>query len=168
MAIAIGSYIWGVLRKKIAVVEVGSRYGLRDMALAYLGAEMDEGFSMFGVDYFYMGDASRLPWIYSKDYEYIVVDFGWEYERYMDEIMRCSLKLIMGSVNLWRYGDYIKLCRYIRTIPGSDRWFHLVGGESEDVIEHLKKESLPGLERVIIRNPFIVENAQLEFFNKII
>ncbi len=166
MAISMATYCSSVKGAKTAVVEIGG-CALAAMAETYFGACDNEKFTLSDVDYYFCNDVSRLAWIYSEGYEYVIINFSKGFEKYIEEVMRCSIKIVMGSVNLWRYDEYLKLCQKIKKIPGSDRWFHIVSGDGKDVKVHLKKECLAGMERVMISTPFVLGDSHLEFFQKI-
>lgn len=168
MTLAFASYLAGVLQKKVAVARIGEGRELLDISGIYLGDELKSEFEMFKIDYYQLGEDARISWLLGKGYDYVVVDFGDGYERNIEEIMHCSIKVVMGSVNLWRYAAYKKLCKFLRQIPGSDRWLHIVGGDVSDARLHLKKEELTGMSRVMITDPYILEKEQLDFFQKIL
>lgn len=168
MALALASYISGVKIMHTAIVKAGNSREFESMAKVYFGEDKENGFSLFGTDYYTMANDSQLSWIYAENYDYVIIDFGAEYEKHIEEILRCNMKLVLGSVNLWRYEEYLKLCRYLEKIPGSDRWLHIVNGNKDDVKNHLKKQSLVGMKRVMISDPYVIENEQMEFFQKIL
>ena len=168
MSIAMATYLLGIKGGKTAIVEVGNGEDFEAAEKLYFGQSGKERFSLLGIDYCFCGDMSGIGWLYNEGYEYMVIDFGADYRKYEAEVLRCSLKLVMGSVNLWRYGDYLELCSYIKKFPGSDRWLHIVSGDLKDIKAHLKKESLIGMERVMIGSPYIIENNHLDFFQKIL
>ena len=172
MTICIASYLSGVKRLRTAAVEIGRVRDFERIEEMYFGGKdriaSGEGFSLYNVDYYHIDDISGIGWIYGEGYDCVVVDFGTEYEKYMEELIRCSMKIVLGSVNMWRYEEYLKLCTYLESVTGGDRWFHIIGGDADDVRKHLKRYRLSGVPRINIETPYIIGNKQLEFFQKII
>lgn len=172
MAIAMASYLSGVKRFRTAVAEVGKGSAVEEIEEMYFGGKektaSGKGFSLYGIDYYHVDDVSAIGWIYGEGYDCVVEDFGTEYEKYMEELVRCSMKVVLGSVNMWRYDAYLKLCTYLKSVTGGDRWFHIVGGDGDDVKRHLKQFGLSGVQRINIETPYIIGNRQLEFFQRII
>ena len=166
------SYLSGVKRLRTAAVEVGKGFDFEEIEEMYFGERgkttSGKGFSLYDVDYYHVDDISGIGWIYGEGYDCVVVDFGTEYEKYMEELIRCSVKIVLGSVNMWRYQKYLKLCTYLESITGSGRWFHIIGGDGDDVKKHLKRFGLSGAQRINIETPYIIGNKQLEFFQRII
>lgn len=172
MTICIGAYLSGVKRLRTAVTEVGKSSAFEDIEEMYFGGRektaSKEGFNLYGVDYYHVDNISGIGRIYGEGYDCIVVDFGTEYEKYTEELLRCSMKIALGSVNMWRYEQYLKLCTYLESVTGGDKWLHIVGGDGEDVKKHLKRFRLSGIQRINIETPYIIGNKQLEFFQRII
>lgn len=168
MTIALGTYLSGVKGVRVAVAEADGRGRFADMAEAYYGDSNDTEFRLMDIDYYVVASVSELAWIYSRGYDYVVISFGILYEKYMAEVARCSVKLVLGSVNLWRYADYVRLCRCIREVHGSSGWLHIISGDNEDIKEHLKREGVTGVKRVVVDSPYIIGSEQLEFFRKIV
>lgn len=172
MTICIASYLSGVKRLRTAAVEVGKTSDFEEIEEMYFGGRdriaSGKGFNLYDVDYYHVDDISGIGWIYGEGYDCVVVDFGNQYEQYMKELVRCSMKIVLGSVNMWRYDQYLKLCTYLEGVTGSDRWFHIIGGDGDDVKKHLKRFGLSGVQRVSIETPYIIGNKQLEFFQRIL
>ena len=167
MTIAVASYLSGVNQEKVAVVRMGENSEITEISKIYYGVEKSK-FRLFDVDYFLISRPLEMSYVLSDDYDYVVIDFGCEYDLYMEEIIRCNMKIVLGSVNLWRYGEYKNLCIKIKEIPGSDQWLHIVSGEKSDVTEHFRKTKLFGFERIYIPSPYIIENEQIEYFQRIL
>lgn len=172
MTICMASYLSGVKRLRTAAVEVGKSTAFEEIEEMYFGGKEQtasgKGFNLYDVDYYHVDDITSIGWIYGEGYDCVVVDFGAEYEKYMEELVRYSMKVALGSVNMWRYEPYLKLCKYLEGVTGGDRWFHIIGGDGDDVKKHLKRFALSGIQRVCIETPYIIGNKQLEFFQKII
>ncbi|MFQ9933083.1 MAG: hypothetical protein ACLRVQ_01455 [Lachnospiraceae bacterium] len=168
MAAAMASYISGIKRQRTAVVETGKGEAFKAMVHTLYGDKEMTYFKLFDIDYYYMNHMADLGLICHKEYNYVIVDFGADYKRYEKELLRCTAKVVMGSVNPWRYENYLEVCSYINKLPGSDRWLHIISGDMEDIKTHLRTKSVTGIKRIPIDNPYIIENGQLDFFEKIL
>lgn len=167
MALALSAYLSGVKREKTAVVQINDETDFTEISKMYYGIEKTR-FKLFGVDYFLIPEISELSYIINGAYDYVIIDFGRDFDFYVSEILRCSMKIVMGSVNLWRYGDYDLLCRKLAKIKGSDKWLHIVSGDEDDIREHARRTNIAVMQRADIQNPFVMENRQLSFFQKIL
>lgn len=167
MSIAMATYLSGVKMKKTAIVEFYGNGDIKKIAQSYFAAEKDK-FRILNVDYYDVRDKEKLSFIYNKDYEYIIVDFGAFYKKNIEEFIRCQIKIVMGSVNIWRYSEYLEMCRFTKEIPGSSKWLHILSGDEKDIKSYLKGKSIVGISRISIEDPYVVENRHVDFFQSII
>ncbi len=167
MSIAMATYLSGVKMKKAAIVEFCGNGDIKKIAKTYFACEKDK-FSIFNVDYYSVKNKEKLSLIYNEDYEFIIVDFGSFYKKNIGEFIRCQIKIVMGSVNIWRFQEYLEVCQFIKEIPGSKKWLHILSGDELDIKSCLKGKAITGVNRISINDPYVVENKHVEFFQSMI
>lgn len=107
LAIALADYTAKRLHARTALAELGERNTLANL----WDSDCEDGFSMGGVSYYPSVNASEFGYLCNMNYEYMILDLGQDSKMAREELLRCNVKLIVGSLNPWRkhsYYEYIK------------------------------------------------------------
>ncbi len=169
MAVSMAAYLSGVFRAKVALVEHNKNNDFSQIARAYYGETRDdEEFPLYKVDYYSHASSQKVSEILNRNYEYVVIDFGSDYQGSINEFMRCSKKIVMGSFCMWRYGEYLELCKFIETIEGAESWLHVLNGDSKYINAIERKKKIKAVKRLNIDDPYVVGSTEIEYFDKII
>ena len=166
LSIALADYTSHWLHARTAVVE----YGERDTLAGLSATGVAENFRRDGVDYFPAATSRDLGFIYNMNYEYIIQDLGCDSRSAREELMRCSRKLVVGSLCPWRkraYYDYIQ--RLLKNMGNSDIFTFLALFEDKIEIKKCRRackvqvKSIPFME-----DPFCVSKRETSFLHSLV
>lgn len=166
LSIALACYTSRWLHARTAVVE----YGERDTLVRLSDLGVAEGFRRGGVDYFPAATLRDIGFIYNMDYEYIILDLGCDSRSAREELMRCSRKLIAGSLCPWRkraYYDYIQ--RLTESTGNSDIFTFLALFEDKIEIKRCRRACKVRVKSVpFMENPFCVGKRETSFLHSLV
>ena len=66
-------------------------------------------FRIMEVDYYKMADPSVLSHCLSRDYHYIIMDYGEATEESLYECARCDRKILVGSLSEWKVEAFLEI-----------------------------------------------------------
>lgn len=159
MAVAMANYISGITKKKVAVYEYNSKRTFLHMCEYFGESRMVK---YHGCTYYIKGSI-QLSSLYNEGYDIVIVDFGTE-KTSINEFMRCTYRVVMGSVEPWNYGMYHNFLNMVEEVSGSDTWLWILNGDIRTVRKHMKNTRLHIIKRPFIDNPFIIDNSLVGFF----
>lgn len=168
MAIGLANYLSGIKLKKVAVVEYNESEDLEKMhQLKYDKSEDVECFSLYNIDFFTAMEKSHLAKVILKGYDHIIIDFGAGFYHNMMEFFLTDLRIVMGSVNIWRFSSYEEIILKLIEFKCKKEVIHIMSGNREDIKYIKKKYRLKGIEREYIADPFFIRNIENTFFDNI-
>jgi hypothetical protein len=159
MAIAMGNYLAGITRNKVAVYEHNSKRTFMNMC-EYFG---ESNTVKHHKCTYYSKDSIRLSNLYNEGYDIVIIDFGAERAN-IGEFIRCTYKVVVASLEPWNYLRIVDFNNMAMEVSGSDTWLMILNGDKSAVKKHRKKTSMHILKRPFIDNPFIIDNSLVEFF----
>ena len=159
MVVAMANYLTGITRKKVAVYEHNSKRTFEQMCEYYGSANI---IKHHGCIYYSRG-STQLSNLYNEGYDIVVVDFGSEKSN-IGEFMRCTYKVVMGSMEPWKMNMYNEFCNMVNEISGSETWLWIVNGDSKSIRKYKKSTGMHILKRPFFDNCFVVDNGMVEFF----
>lgn len=168
----LANYITSKMKKTTAIVEAGN--GRKDFAKihkACYGVNKDFGikFELFGVSYYYNINSLLLSEIYNLGYEYIILDFGNDYECAKEELLRCGIKIITGSLNEWKIESFKGLMEKSCSELSKSRWIYTaLFGNDKDTKKIKKTYNITLLSTPFEPDPFLIHSSSFEFFSKIL
>lgn len=169
LAVGLASYLHEVRCMKTALVELNTDGDFDEIREVYFGKECFENpFQIFKIFYYPAVTKGQYAKICNMRYECIVTDFGSQYQKYMEDFMRCDLKIVLGSVNLWKYRKYMEFYEYIKDFPGVRNWLFLLSGDEEDICMLHAKYDLSILNREFFGNPYNISTKESEYYEKIL
>ena len=134
-------YFGEELGRKTALLECNKN---RDMQLIEQAYEWDNEagnrFFFHQITCYKEVAADQIPQILGEDYEYVILDFGTELSSNREELLRCSMKIVVGGQSEW---DVLKLKEFIKNtevMRGSEHWICYLVRAGERTIARLKKE----------------------------
>lgn len=121
---------------------------------------------MFEVAYFPNASEQQLLELYNDIYQYLIIDFGCDYECVKNEFLRSGKKIIVGNLTDWKREYFERLLKKISFLKESEHWDYLcfLGGKSE-------QKEFGRLHKITIRqvpfepDPFLLHRENLSFFN---
>ena len=105
-------------------------------------------------------DIGELSRIVSMGYEYVIVDYGCNYNTAMESFLMCPSKIIVGSTGWWKLHSYVAFMVIATKEKSSDRWIFTTTNPINKHIRYLEKE----FHRDIISipyepDPFFLKNS---------
>ena len=159
MSVAVANYLAGITRKKVAVYEYNGKGTLMKMNESFGDEKV---VSKNGCTYFPKGTTS-LASLYNSEFPIIVVDFGTD-KRSINEFVRCTHKVVVGSLEPWNQKAYNEFKSMIDEVGGSNTWLWIINGDEKNVNRHKKDTCMHIVKRPCIDNPFIIDTRLVEFF----
>ena len=134
-------YFGEELGKKTALLECNRHRDMQLIEQAYEW-ETDEKntFSFRHITCYKEVKPGQIPRILSEDYEYVIMDFGTDLSSNLEELLRCTTKIIVAGRSEW---DILKLKAFISNaeiICGSQNWTYYLVRAGDRIIVRLRKE----------------------------
>ncbi|MBQ1192752.1 MAG: hypothetical protein IIX45_01365 [Lachnospiraceae bacterium] len=166
IAIAMATYLSEIKKSRVAILEMGGNRTVQKLS-AISGVEMkDNGcFRLKGIDYY---ENSSLLNLLNNTYDYIIMDIEEINDRAVEEFVKCTYKLFVGSLQLWKREMCLKQIERFRNISGSDGWLYIIHGSYKEVCKLSKEKRIDMVHMPFIEDSMKVSDISLEFFEKII
>lgn len=161
------NYLSGVAHKKTAVLEWNQNGDLERMeAVCCNEVSAKKSFIVQNVTYYKCAGAEELAECIGKNFECIVIDFGWEACHRLD-FLRCSSNIVMVSLSEWQ----LKACLEFFG-GGMDKqkksWQYYTVFGSEESRRELEKTFGISLKRVpFSEDAFTITGEAMEFYAKV-
>ncbi len=169
LSVGMASYLREMRCQKTALAEMNREGAFDDIRDTYFGKEYKENpFEIFKIDYFSRTGKSQYANICNMGYQYIVTDFGNEYLKCMEDFLRCDKKIVMGSVNLWKYRKYLEFYDYVKNFPGIRNWLFILSGDEEDIRMIHNRFGIKVLNKQHVMNPYQISDVEVEYYEKIL
>ena len=81
------------------------------------------------VDYYKMADPAVLSHCLSRDYHYIIMDYGEATEEKLYECAHCDRKILVGSLSEWKVEAFLEILEQTERRDKSWRIAVVAGGE---------------------------------------
>ncbi len=102
------------------------------------------------------------------EYDCIVTDFGCEYQKSIEDFLRCDKKIVMGSVNLWKYQKYLEFYEYAKNFPGIGKWLFLLSGDEDDIKMIKGKHNIEVMNKKFFLNPYGISETEAVYYEAIL
>jgi hypothetical protein len=169
LSVGLSTYLHDVRCKKTTMVEMneeGEFSGIRD---SYFGRDYHKTpFEIFKINYYPGVTREQYIKICNMGYECIVTDFGYGYRKSMEDFLRCDKKIVLGSINLWKYKKFVEFLEYIKNFPGVGNWLFLLSGDEEDIKQIQAKYSIQTMNKKFFQNPYHIAEKEAEYYEKIL
>ena len=85
-------------------------------------------------------DISELSRIVSMGYDYVIVDYGCDFNAAKESFLMCPRKIIVGSTVWWKFHSYVAFLVATKKERSSDRWIFTTTNPNRKLIKYLEKE----------------------------
>lgn len=169
LAVGMASYLQEVRCKRVALAEMNRSGEFYEIRNTYFGTDYREiPFEIFRVDYYPGMTKERYAQVCNMGYDCIVTDFGSVYQRAMEDFLRCDRKIVVGSVNLWKYGKYLEFHEYTKNFPGVGNWLFLLSGDEDDIRMIKTKHNIRVMNKEFYMNPYSVSEEEAVYYETIL
>lgn len=144
LAVELANYLTGVKRKKTALLEWNSHGDFQILERFAGKSSRGHGakqkktsrnqnrngcFCIMEVDYYKMADPAVLSQCLSRDYHYIIMDYGEAAEKSLYECARCDIKILVGSLSEWKVEAFLEVLEQTKKRDKSWKIAVISGGE---------------------------------------
>lgn len=166
LSVALANYTAKRLKAKTALVEVEERNALASLA----ENKAEEAFYLDGVVYFPSVLTRKLGFVYSMDFEYMILDLGRDSQWAREELMRCDGRLIVGSLCPWRKAEYYEYMKRLQEYAGKpDMYTFLALFEDKIEIKKCRRTNKVQVQSIpFIADPFHAKGKEAEFLHSLI
>lgn len=148
------------LGKKTALLECNQHRDMRLIQNAYEWNENDAmSFSFHRITCYPEVKANQITQILGEDYDVIILDFGIDLTSNQEELLRCTIKIIIGGSSVW---DTMKLKDFIsktKELHGSEHWLYFLPRCGERTTDVLRRE----VRRKILSVPEVEEPTRPDY-----
>lgn len=172
-SIMLANYLSNVKGYKVCIGECNESRAFERLEQTYEGnKDIDSrttSFRIFKVKYFKDIKVEEMPDLLNESYDYMVVDFGSDYNGKKEEFKRCQRKFIIGSLCDWKLSSYIRFLQETRKEFGRENWeFISISGDNV-IRKELEKRYKKYIHPVPFEDsPFFISNKNLPFFKRIL
>jgi hypothetical protein len=128
-----------------------------------------DNFAISLVTYYYNVQSDRVGKIYSKDYEYIIIDMGTDNLKQAEEFLKCNIKIIVGNFNPWKNKKFINFIEYFIAHDNLEKIKYLVRfGTCDDRrqienVYHINIHATP-----FEPDPFLIHGCNFDFLDNLL
>lgn len=168
LAVGMASYLQGMRCKKTAMLEMNTEGEFADIRTTYFGKNYKETpFEIFKTSYYPGVTKGEYAKICNMGYDCIVTDFGFSYQKSMEDFLRCDKKIVMGSINLWKYRKYLEFYEYTKNFPGVGNWIFVLSGDDEDIRMIRARHDIIAVNKQFFMNPYRITQQEADYYENI-
>lgn len=169
LAVGLATYLQSVKCKKTAMVEMNTEGEFQDIRETYFGRGYKENpFEIFKIRYYPDTAKGEYAKICNMGYDCIITDFGFRYQKSMEDFLRCDRKIVLGSINLWKYKKYLEFREYTKNFPGVGNWLFILSGDEDDIRMIRAKHNIEVQEKEFFLNPYKITNIEAAYYETIL
>ncbi len=172
-SIMLANYLSGVRGYKVCIAEYNENHTFEKLEQIYEGTRTIDNrtrsFNIFKTKYFKNIKQEEMSDLLSESYDYMIIDFGSEYEKKKEEFKRCKRKFVVGSFCDWKLSTYIRFLEESSRELGREQWEFFSVMEDENLRKKLEKSYKIHICPIPFeRTPFLIDKKNLSFFQYII
>lgn len=128
---------------KIAYLECNMHLDFDRLQEAYEWTREDEqSFSLDRISYYKQVSKKQIAHILnSDDFDYFILDFGTDYINSMEELIRCTDKVIIGGSAIWNQSKILEFLKTIEDISGGRGWKNMIPYADRRTVKGLAHET---------------------------
>lgn len=169
LAVGLASYLQEVRCKRVALAEMNGESSFEQIKDTYFGKNYHEiPFEIFRIHYYPSITKAQYSKICNMEYDCIVTDFGCDYQKSIEDFLRCDKKIVMGSVNLWKYQKYLEFYEYAKNFPGIGKWLFLLSGDEDDIKMIKGKHNIEVMNKKFFLNPYGISETEAVYYEAIL
>lgn len=169
LAVGLATYLQEIKCRKTAMVEMNTEGEFDDIRNTYFGKNYQETpFEIFKINYYPGVTKGEYAKICNMGYDCMVTDFGFRYQKSMEDFLRCDKKIVLGSINLWKYRKYLEFYEYTRNFPGVGSWVFLLSGDEDDIRMVRIKHNVAVMNKEFFMNPYRISEAETAYYEMIL
>lgn len=172
-SIMLANYLSSIIGHKVCIGECNKSRTFEKLEQTYEGNKTIDtrttSFRILKTKYFKNIEKEEMPELLNESYDYMIIDFGNEYEERKEDFIRCKRRFVIGSFCDWKLSSYILFLEKTSKEIGRDQWeFFSVMGDDE-IRKKLEKSYRIKICPVPFEtSPFFINKKNLSFFKNIL
>ena len=136
--ILMGEFLKEKMGAKVAFVEKNYHGDVERLGTMVYGSSEDM-FTFRGIDYYPMKKDNEFR-NSKKEYDYLILDFGTQKKKNLKELDQCDKKVIIGTLNLWEWQEYIRVAQYYKDNMAEGTIEYIVSLGNKKLVKRLEKQ----------------------------
>lgn len=126
--------------KSVALVGMNSNgcFGQADVIRSNLDKHNNKIFKK-RVSIYKQADEEVITQIVSDGYDYVIIDFGHEYEANRQTFLLCNVKLIIGNLSWWKLQFYVAFVAKTENEGSRGKWLYYGNNVTKKAFDYMKK-----------------------------
>lgn len=165
----LSTYLAFVMGEKVAYVENNNSGCFRQAGIILennFHGKTKKLFKMISI--FMQSDSSKLAEIIAKDFDFVIVDFGSDFENNRNQFLMCNIKIVTGSLSWWNIHKYVGFLAGTEGETSRKSWVFAGISPVKEGIRYLRHEF--GIRVHLIPpepDPFCLGLESLDFFGRL-
>ena len=137
IGILLAEFLSETMGARVAFLEI-NYYGHIEKIERELWGYSKDVFSYAGVDFYKEIETVKIENL-QECYQYLILDFGIQKKKDEQEIQKCDEKVIIGTLNLWEWQEYMQAVTHFRKLWAKENISYVVTFGNEKLIHRMKK-----------------------------
>ncbi len=173
LAIMMGNYLTAKLHKNTAIIEKNNSEAFSELKDSY-GENANENqelnqFKISNVTYYYNIPNNKIGEIFSKNYEYIIIDMGTYKEKETEEFLKCNFMILIGTLDPWKNRKLIHSIERFLAYGNIEKIKYLVQSGTTDRVRQIKNVYQISMYAVPYEpDPFLIHGCNFEFLDQLL
>lgn len=169
LSVMLLNYLTGFRRQEAALLEWNASGDLQRMELVCTGmCRPMKPFRILDADYYKKAGPDELAKALSRNYKYILIDFGNAEKADWSEFLRCNHQFLVGSFSEWQQEKFREFEK-AKAETGKKSWTSLAVFGSEETRREFKRRFRLSTERIpFSADAFSVTSESRNFFDRLL
>lgn len=106
--------------------------------------------------------------LHNNKYGYLIIDFGSNAMHNLTEFLRCDLKIVVSSMQIWKRKALVEFVQMSKEITGHKKWIYVVSGSIIEINKFKSKNEIMAVKMPDISNSIKLNNISMEFVEEIL
>ena len=168
LSLMLGVFLSIVKGYKVAVVELNHPGSIRQAGVILKSIKPFFRKKLLNLITLYTeSDEAELSEVISMEYDYVIVDYGCDFNKNKKSYLMCPHKIVIGSLSWWRLHNYVAFIANNSAEKSIKHWLFMATSPVKEGIRYLNREFKIEVEEIPYEpDPFMLKNS-LDFLHKI-
>lgn len=169
LAVMLAVFLSAVAGARVALAEING-CGCFRQAEIILSNNFSKKYSKIKrlISIYTQSDSSEIAGLMSEGYDYVIIDFGCDFEQNRQQFLMCGAKLVVGSLSWWKIHEYVGFAARIRGEASRNRWKFLAVSPIPEGMRYLKKEFGISVSAIPCEpDPFCLGEQSMDFLQEL-
>ncbi len=169
LSLAVAVFLSSVAGKSVALADMSGTDCFRQAGIMLKNNfhKKNRIFKMISI--YEQSDSSVLPQLMSEGYDYVIVDFGFDYSKNYQQFLMCGVKLVVGSLCWWKIHSYVEFLVMTEWEKSRKHWIFLAPFPGKDGIRYFKHNFNIYIRQIpCIPDPLYLNEECMDFLQKLV